>query len=71
MAESDISFVTNRTEKASRYGIQAIVGSAAMITLPAGTIKDGADALPDGLLTLVLMDMEGHAFSTFLVRTGE
>lgn len=42
-----------------------------MITLPAGTIKDGADALPDGLLTLVLMDMEGHTFSTFLVRTGE
>lgn len=54
-----------------RYGIQAIVGSAATITLPAGIINDGADALPAGSLTLVLMDMEGHTFSTPLVRTGE
>lgn len=50
------------------YGIQAIVGSAATIILPAGTIKGGEDELPDGPLTLVFMDMEGHTFNTQLER---
>ncbi|HAF4697628.1 TPA: hypothetical protein G8O00_000985 [Salmonella enterica] len=34
-------------------------------------LMDGADALPASPLTLVLMDMEEHTFSTSLVRTGE
>lgn len=40
------------------YGIQAIVGAAATIVLPVGNV------LPDEPLTLVLMDVEGHRFST-------
>lgn len=57
--------------KTSRYGIQAIVGSAATITLPAGRIREGADILPDGPITLVLMDMAGHTFSVPLTRESE
>ncbi|EIU6633588.1 hypothetical protein L5W01_001486 [Salmonella enterica] len=51
--------------------MKSFSGSAATISLPAGTIKDGADTLPASPLTLVLMDMEEHTFSTPLVRTGE
>lgn len=57
--------------KTSRYGIQAIVGSAATITLPAGRIREEADILPDGPITLVLMDMAGHTFSVPLTRESE
>ncbi|EDP9508111.1 DoxX family membrane protein [Salmonella enterica subsp. enterica serovar Java] len=52
------------------YGIQAIVGSAATLTLPAGILKRGNDRLPNGPLTLVLTDMEGHTFSTHLERVS-
>ncbi|EHX5358773.1 quinol oxidase [Salmonella enterica] len=52
------------------YGIQAVVGSAAVITLPAGRIHGGADILPEGPLTLELMDMEGHVFSAPLKRVA-
>ncbi|EEJ9031664.1 DoxX family membrane protein [Salmonella enterica subsp. enterica serovar Oslo] len=54
-----------------RYGIQASVGSAAMLTLPAGVIKRGSDRLPNGPVTLVLIDMEGHTFSTPLERVSD
>ncbi|EKL9635482.1 quinol oxidase [Salmonella enterica] len=53
------------------YGIQAIVGSAATITLPAGVLKEEMDMRPDEPLTLVLMDIEGHTFSTMLSRVSE
>lgn len=56
---------------ASRYGIQAIVGSAATIILQAGELKGGLDKLPDVPLALVLVDMEGHTFSTMLSRVNE
>ncbi|ELC8790486.1 DoxX family membrane protein [Salmonella enterica] len=50
------------------YGIQAIVGSAATLTFPAGTLTGGNDRIPDGPVTLVLRDAEGHTFSTPLRR---
>ncbi|EDW0130522.1 quinol oxidase [Salmonella enterica subsp. enterica serovar Woodinville] len=52
------------------YGIQAIVGSAATITLPPGVKLNGADELPAGPLTLVLMDIEGHTFDIPLTRVN-
>lgn len=56
---------------AGHYGIQAIVGSAATITLPAGELKEGMDRLPDKPLILVMMDMEGHTFSVPLRRVTD
>lgn len=50
--------------ESGRYGIQAIVGSAVVLTQQAGELKGGLDRLPDEPLTLVLIDMEGHTFST-------
>lgn len=51
---------------AGHYWIQAIVGAASTITLPIGELKDGLDRLPDEVLTLTFMDMEGHTFITSL-----
>ncbi|EAR5683954.1 DoxX family membrane protein [Salmonella enterica] len=48
------------------YGIQAIVGSAATITLPAGELKVDLDRFPDEELALTFMDIEGHTFITSL-----
>lgn len=55
---------------AGHYWIQAIVGAASTITLPIGELKDDLDRLPDEVLTLTFMDMEGHTFITSLSRVG-
>ncbi|EHC90130.1 hypothetical protein LTSERUB_2128 [Salmonella enterica subsp. enterica serovar Rubislaw str. A4-653] len=46
------------------------MGAASTITLPIGELKDGLDRLPDEVLTLTFMDMEGHTFITSLSRVG-
>lgn len=55
----------------SHYGIQAVVGSAATIVFPAGILNEDLDRLPDEPLKLVLIDTEGHTFSTILSREDE
>ncbi|MBZ7423231.1 quinol oxidase [Klebsiella michiganensis] len=50
------------------YGIQAIVGSAATIMLPAAAIEGGVEKLRAGSFTLVMRDMEGRIFRSHLER---
>ncbi|MEZ2604880.1 TQO small subunit DoxD [Kluyvera intermedia] len=51
--------------KSGSYGIQAIVGSAAMIQLPVGKFVNGGT---DERLWLEFMDAEGHTFRTMVQR---
>lgn len=55
----------------SHYGIQAVVGSAATLIFPVGILKEDLGKLPDEPLKLVLIDTEGHTFSTILSRVDE
>lgn len=54
--------------KASHYGIQAVIGSAATLTFPADVITRGQVRFPDGAITLELMDVSGRTFITPLAH---
>lgn len=65
------SFQNDYVYNHGHYGMQAIVGAAATITLPPVEQKEGIEKLSDVPLILIFMGLAGHTFSASLFRVSE